>query len=217
MEIWHLCLFHVVMWGRLQPPHRSAQIRCFSVSLQGFVQLFFELVLVNHQISCAVIRGNAPFDKKIWDTSSQEASGRSELTEIGGAAARHRPCAGLWPARRRHAALNSSRKWGFNWERGIDFMEQRLVEFYRWSRKHCAYITVLHASRRLIGRVFKQEKRLKEWGLNVWFCKWSLVDVCASDTEPLPEAFQVGSGRDCLTWKWKERTTSCWSSAVFAP
>ena len=29
MKIWHWCLFHVLIWGRLQSPRRSTQIWCF--------------------------------------------------------------------------------------------------------------------------------------------------------------------------------------------
>lgn len=29
LEIWHLSLCHVLIWGRSQPPHRSTEIWCF--------------------------------------------------------------------------------------------------------------------------------------------------------------------------------------------
>lgn len=48
---WHLCLFHVLMWGWLQPPHPSSKIWCFCVfsgSLSG--ALFFQDLYVPMQL-----------------------------------------------------------------------------------------------------------------------------------------------------------------------
>ncbi len=42
MKIWHFCLFYVLLWGRLQPPHHSTQIWCF----QLFSGCFMDAIIV---------------------------------------------------------------------------------------------------------------------------------------------------------------------------
>ncbi len=57
MEIWHFCLFHVLMWGRLQSPHRSTQIWYFHL----FSGRWSYMLYVRHELLAESVSIALPF------------------------------------------------------------------------------------------------------------------------------------------------------------